>query len=155
MRQAKRDIFSYRLFAGSLRHAANAQTQDSAVSLALEILCCVYINVQQPVVVGEETLDIPVVTNEKFPIHGKRVAPSVLDYQLDTMCINHMRSLMKQISKGLKSLIFCGRHGNLANWYHIFLTVFVLLASLEQVYSAQIRYLRRSSSGVSDYYPYP
>lgn len=114
--------------------------EDSIVSLALEILACVHVNFKQAIMVGVDTLDVSPVMNEKFSIHGTSPVPSVLDYQIDTLYIYHMRRLTKEVCKGLKKLIFTSN--NTANWYEIFLTVFVLLVSLEQVYMAQIRYLQ-------------
>jgi hypothetical protein len=114
--------------------------QGSIVSLALEILACVHVNVTVPIMVGSDTLDVSPVSDAKFSVYGKCQIPSVLDYQIDTLYIHHMQRLMKDVSKGLKKLIFASN--NTANWYEIFLTIFVLLVSLERVYIAQIRYIR-------------
>ena len=93
---------------------------------------------------GSDTLDVSPILNEKFAIHGKTPIPTVLDYQLGTLYIHHMQSVMEKIAKRLNQLIFA--KNNIAYWYEIFLTVFVLFMSLEQVHMAQLAYLRRSVS---------
>ncbi len=65
----------------------------------------------------------------------------VLDFQLDTLYIHHMTNLMKAVQKRLNGLIF-GKNRR-SNWYENILGIFILLTSTEQVYMAQIRYLRR------------
>ena len=114
------------------------------VSLALEILACVYAASKQSIQVGSDTLDVTPIMNEKFAIHGKSPIPSVLDYQLGTLCIHHMQCLMEKVAKRLNQLIFA--KSSIAHWYEIFLTVFLLFMSLEKVHMAQIAYLRRSVS---------
>jgi len=94
--------------------------------------------------VGPDTLDVSPISNVKLSVHGLCPVPPVLDYQIDTLYIHHMQSAMKKVTERLKQLIF--GESRIANWYEIFLTVFVLLMSLEQVYMAQILYLRRSVS---------
>jgi hypothetical protein len=93
---------------------------------------------------GSETLDIQPVNNPKFSIHGKAPVPNIIDYQIDTLIIHYMQRLMKELTKGLKKLIFS--KNPTGNWYEIFLTIFVLISTLEHVYVAQISYLRRSLS---------
>ena len=94
--------------------------------------------------VGSDTLDVIPINNEKFFVHGKCPVPSVLDTQIDTLYIRHMQRLMKKVTARLNQLLF-GK-SSIANWYEIFLAVFVLLMSLEQVYMEQVNYLRRNVS---------
>ena len=96
---------------------------------------------------GSETLDMQPVNNPKFSIHGKAPVPNIIDYQIDTLMIHYMQRLMKDLTKGLKKLIFS--RSPTGNWYEIFLTVFILICTLEHVYMAQISYLRRSLGIVS------
>ena len=118
----------------------------SVVSPALEILACVHANYNQTILVGSDTLDVSPIFNEKFSdIHGKSPVPTVLDTQIDTLYIHHMHCLMKKVAKKLDQLIFA--KNSIANWYEIFLAIFVLLMSLERVYyMTQISYVRRSVS---------
>lgn len=51
-----------------------------------------------------------------------------------------MQMLMKAVSRSLKKLIFS--KDRQSRWYEIFLTIFVLLVSIEQVYLTQYEYLR-------------
>ncbi|RSL59738.1 hypothetical protein CEP51_013881 [Fusarium floridanum] len=106
---------------------------------ALEILACVHINFDTPILVGD-TLDVPILKDKRSPIQGRYPVPSVLDFQLDTLCIQHMQKLMKAVSRGLKKIIFS--KDRQSRWYEIFLTIFVLLVSVEQVYLTQYEYLK-------------
>lgn len=106
---------------------------------ALEILACVHLNFDTPILVGD-TLGVPILRDKRSPIQGRYPVPSVLDFQLDTLCIQHMQKLMKAVSSALKNVIFSKeRH---TRWYEIFLTIFVLLVSIEQVYLTQFEYLQ-------------
>lgn len=118
--------------------------QESIVSLALEILACVHVNFKQAIMLGMDTLDVSPVLNDKLSIHGTSPVPTVLDYQIDTLYIYHMQSRIKEVCEGLKKLIFTSN--NTSNWYEIFLTIFVLLVSLEQVYMAQVQYIQLNVS---------
>jgi hypothetical protein len=109
--------------------------------MALSIQACVHSAVKQPLMFGSDTLDMAYVKNEKFGIHGKAPAPSVLDYQLDTLVIDYMQTKISALTSGLGKLIFTSK--SKTNWYEIFLTIFILLCTLEHVYVSQIRYLRR------------
>ncbi|UPL00332.1 hypothetical protein LCI18_011266 [Fusarium solani-melongenae] len=109
---------------------------------ALEILACVHLNFDTPILVGD-TLDVPILRDKRSPIHGRYPVPSVLDFQLDTLCIHHMQKLMKAVSRALKQVIFSKERQS--RWYEIFLTIFVLLVSIEQVYLTQCEYLRGAS----------
>ena len=85
--------------------------QKSVVSLALEILACVYAaNFKSSIQVGSDTLDLSPILNEKFSIHGKSPVPPVLDYQVDTLYIHHMQCLMEKVAKRLDQLIFAASH---------------------------------------------
>ncbi|KAJ4220994.1 hypothetical protein NW759_007063 [Fusarium solani] len=106
---------------------------------ALEILACVHLNFDTPILVGD-TLNVPILRDKRSPIQGRYPVPSVLDFQLDTLCIHHMQKLMKAVSRALKKVIFSKERQS--RWYEIFLTIFVLLVSIEQVYLTQCEYLR-------------
>ena len=94
--------------------------------------------------VGPDRLDVSPVNNEKLIIHGKCPVSSVLDTQIDALCIHYMESVMEKVSRGLEKLIFTSDKNS--NWYEIFLAIFVLLMSLERVYAMQLLYMRRSVS---------
>lgn len=112
--------------------------KNSIVSLALEILACVLMHNNPHLVVGSDTLDVKSINNTKFKMHGRFPVPTILDYQIDTLYIRHMQRQIKELTKGLKRLIFASR--NTKNWYEIFLTMFVLLVTLEKLYVHQLRY---------------
>ncbi|KAI1327876.1 hypothetical protein F5Y16DRAFT_370577 [Xylariaceae sp. FL0255] len=135
----------YQLGLREAQRFASVQKQDSTLNKALEILACVHLNFKQPILVGDETLDVPPVDNPSFDIHGKSPVPSVLDFQLDTLYILHMQKTMKDISKSLKRHIFERGPKKFDHWYEIYLTIFVLLVSLERVYITQYSYLHKTS----------
>lgn len=116
--------------------------QGSPVNIAAKIQACVHIAVKQPIMMDSEVLGIKTVDNAKFSIHGKAPVPSVIDYQLDTLMIHYMQRQMKEVTKKLKKLISASNPTG--NWYEIFLTIFVLVSTIEHVYMAQMLYLRRS-----------
>ena len=96
---------------------------------------------------GSDTLDVPVIDDARFDIHGRAPVPSVVDFQIDTIAIIHMTKELKALTRRLKSKIFgpdCIRA-----WYEVFLTTFVLLSTLERIYRNQMKYLRANSGRVS------
>ncbi|KAJ4307514.1 hypothetical protein N0V84_012679 [Fusarium piperis] len=134
----KDDIYRQGL-AEANRLASIDTNQVPILRNALEILACVYINFNTPILVGDK-LDVPILKDKRSPIEGRYPIPSVLDFQLDTLCIQHMQKLMKTVSRGLKKIIFSKERQS--RWYEVFLTIFVLLVSVEQVYLTQYEYLR-------------
>ncbi|KAK4223412.1 hypothetical protein QBC38DRAFT_459354 [Podospora fimiseda] len=96
----------------------------------------------QPVIVGADKLDVPVFENPKFPEHGQVMIPVALNYQLDVVYIRYLEQHFKEVVSKLNKLIF-GRHDKRETWYETFLCIFVLLATLENVYKSQIAYVRK------------
>jgi len=77
---------------------------------------------------------------EKLPL------PAQLIFQIQTMIGQAMLEVQTQILKELKARVFSKqRH---TYWYEVFLTTFVLLATIEWVYQIQIRFLK-AKQGVS------
>jgi hypothetical protein len=110
--------------------------------LALKIQSEVRIAGIQPIITSDEALDILPVDNPKFEEHGKGLLPLALDFQLDTLYIRYMELNLKPLLSGLKKFIFSRKDPREA-WYEIFLTILVLLSTLEGVHEMQIRLVRK------------
>ncbi|KAH7318672.1 hypothetical protein B0I35DRAFT_432678 [Stachybotrys elegans] len=136
------DVISAATFAEAQRYAQI--NHDSAVANALRIRIIAYFSRESMAIVGHESLGIPVVDDQRFPIYGQVPVPSVLDFQIDTTAIHIMTKLMEGATKRLKRVVF-GRK-NKQGWYEVYLTCFVLLESLEKVYSLQAYY-----SGINEH----
>ena len=63
------------------------------------------------------------------------------------MAIISMRAQLKVLVRRLKQKIF-GKD-SIRAWYEVFLTLFVLLGTLEQCYQSQMNYLHANSKNVS------
>lgn len=73
--------------------------------------------------------------------------PSVLDFQLDTMAITHMRELLGKVVKRMRRMLY-QRSGNKRYWYEVYLCTFVLLHTLGDVYRHQEKIIRESAAMV-------
>lgn len=78
---------------------------------------------------------------EKLPL------PPQLTFQIQTMIGLVMIEDQKQVLKDLKARVFA--KDRIRHWYEVFLTIFVLLATIEWVFQVQIRFLK-AKQGVSD-----
>ncbi len=96
---------------------------------------------------GPDTLGVALINNEKFDLHGHAPVPSVLDFQIDTMAIMYMNRQLKILINQLKRRLY-GKDNKKA-WYEVFLSIFVLLSTLEKVYHTQMSYMRCNSDRVS------
>jgi hypothetical protein len=94
-----------------------------------------------------DVLELPYAKDDNVKVQGKVPIPSVIDYQVDYMAIRYMRRQMELVVKRLKAAIFST--GNIRNWYEIYLTIFVLLWSLESVYASQLEILQLFREEVS------
>lgn len=86
-------------------------------------------------------LELPYFHNPHFLLNGGYPVPSMIDYQMDYMAITYMHGQMEVLVKQLKKLIFTKNQRK--SWYEVYLTVFVLLQSLETVHARQIDIIRR------------
>ena len=89
-------------------------------------------------IVGGETLGIVRVNDPKLSIHGLIPVPSVLDFQLDTIAITLMFSLLKKVEVGLREMIYSKTSKE--HWYKVYLVCFLLLSTLERVSQLQLSY---------------
>jgi hypothetical protein len=96
---------------------------------------------------GPDTLGVPRINDEKTSYYYKMVPlPTYLNYQIDTMTIKHMGYEQNAIIKSLKKMIFGKSY--LEDWYEVFLSVFVLLSTMEYVHQMQGKYLQRHQGTV-------
>lgn len=99
------------------------------------------------VICGDNSLKPENFDDSPFYINGKCPVPPVLDYQIDFMAIQYMLKQMKLTVKRLKLLIF-GKSRN-RDWFEVYLTIFVLLSSLEIVQARQVEVLAKWNAQVS------
>ncbi|KAL4936360.1 hypothetical protein BDV06DRAFT_227977 [Aspergillus oleicola] len=126
------------------KRAKYSSKDPTIVANALNILAAGYISEVQPIIVGDETLGIPLVNNTKFKQHNQRLIPIAMDYQIDNLYIAYMQQNLDSVLQGLNRFIFKARKAERKEtWYEIFLTIFVLLLSLELVFDKQISFVRK------------
>jgi hypothetical protein len=89
---------------------------------------------------GDNALGLSYFNNSRVRENEMVPIPAVLDVQVDYMAIKYMLGQMLLVSKRLGQLIF---PSNRANWYEVYLTVFVLLHSLETVHARQAEIIKR------------
>ena len=80
-------------------------------------------------------------------IGGNVPIPAHLDVQIDHMTIQCMHRQMEKIKKRLNDILF--KKKNNENWYEIYLSMFLLLCSLETVHDRQTDVQRRFQKQVS------
>jgi hypothetical protein len=119
----------------------------------LNIQAAAWISEIVPIISGDETLGMSRISNEKFSQHGQFLIPVSLDSQLDHLYIEYMFRNLKVVLNGLSRLIFARQRDDKRKyWYEIFLTIFVLLATLETVHSKQIDFVRKFTDSVCHTY---
>jgi len=105
--------------------------------------CCDPVAVENP-----EELDVTRIDNPMCNLNGVAPAPAMLDQQIDTMAIKYMLRQLNVLVKGLHKRIFA--KSNRQYWFEIFLTTFVLLATLEMVHHQQVHYQRAQAQAKMD-----
>ncbi|KAL4795137.1 hypothetical protein BDV19DRAFT_177499 [Aspergillus venezuelensis] len=126
------------------KQSGNPSEGQLMVERALKILATGYISEIQPTIVGDETLDIPPVDDKSFKQHNQRLIPIAMDYQIDYLYIEYMHQHLKPILSRLGRLVSKGTAAELKeSWFEIFLTSFVLLASLEMVFDKQMSFVKK------------
>ena len=84
-----------------------------------------------------EQLDIPLIEDEESIYFGRRPLPRYVNHQLDIILNNHvMDPLRKEILKRLKSTLI-GKN-KISAWYEVFLTIYILLETLESACQNQL-----------------
>lgn len=115
--------------------------RDSAVATAMNIRAASFFSRTKMIMTGNNVLELPYFHNPHFLLNGGYPVPSMIDYQMDYMAITYMHRQMEVLVKQLKKLIFTKNQRK--SWYEVYLTVFVLLQSLETVHARQIDIIRR------------
>ncbi|KAK4171313.1 hypothetical protein QBC36DRAFT_350441 [Triangularia setosa] len=115
--------------------------ENSAVATAMNIRAASFFSRTKMIMTGANVLELPYFGDIRFLINGGYPVPGILDYQIDYLAIRYMLRQMELLVKQLKKLIF-GKNQK-KNWYEVYLSVFVLLQSLETVQARQIEILRR------------
>ncbi|KAK4203007.1 hypothetical protein QBC40DRAFT_337852 [Triangularia verruculosa] len=115
--------------------------KDSSVAIAMNIRAASFFSRTKMIITGTNVLDLPYFYDSRFLVNGGYPVPSMIDYQIDYMAITYMWGQMEMLVKQLKKLIFSKNQRK--SWYEVYLTVFVLLQSLETVQARQIDIIRR------------
>jgi hypothetical protein len=131
-----------------LARRVNCTFIKSLVSNALKIQAAAYISEIQPELTGGDTLGILPFKGPEFKQNGRRLIPISMDYQLDNLYIQYMQRNLKPVLDGLTRLIYRGKRKPC--WYETFLTILVLLCTLESVYASQLAFVRKYQNSVSD-----
>ncbi|KAK0735347.1 hypothetical protein B0T21DRAFT_184667 [Apiosordaria backusii] len=115
--------------------------ENSAVATAMNIRAASFFSRTKMIMTGTNVLDLPYFGDSRFLLNGGFPVPGILDYQIDYLAIRYMLGQMELLVKQLKKLIFTKNQRK--SWYEVYLTVFVLLQSLETVHARQMDILRR------------
>ncbi|KAI0385426.1 hypothetical protein F5Y04DRAFT_185324 [Hypomontagnella monticulosa] len=130
---------------GNLEARRYASLRGGIVSNALKIRAATYVSERRLIIVGNDTLGIKTFDNPGFDEYGKVLSPISLDLQLDKLYITYMEQHWKIVLSGLKKLIF-SRTDKRETWYEVFLTVFVLLSTLECAHAEEISFVKAYAS---------
>lgn len=83
------------------------------------------------------SLGVEVVRDSSSIHNGNCPLPPVLDHQVDVLMIHAMLHMKDQILQEMQTIIVTRKY---ERWYEVYLTVFVLLATLQYVYTKQERW---------------
>lgn len=118
---------------------------------AMRIYAGAMMNSKYPTSPDRHVFGVAEETHTPYFFEGLPLPPQ-LTYQVQTMIGYEQMAAQKFVLNGLKKLIL-HQHGKsndrLASWYEVYLTMFLLLASVELVYQVQIRFLT-AKQGVSE-----
>ncbi|KAI1127106.1 hypothetical protein F5Y10DRAFT_243431 [Nemania abortiva] len=118
---------------------------STLVAKAFQVFAGAMLNSKYPMSVKDNVFGVP--EESEIPYFcGKLPLPAQLTYQIQTMVSLGMREVQAKLLKELKSRIF--HKDRQRHWYEVYLTVFVLLATIEFVYRVQMRFVR-AKAGVS------
>ena len=92
---------------------------------------------------GTETLGLEAITDPASPIYMGIPIPPVLDHQCDTIIIEWMKDLGSQLITLLWRKVSRRKR---QDWFEVFLTGFVLINSIEDIYGLQKEYIRMYSN---------
>ncbi|KAI0399864.1 hypothetical protein F4802DRAFT_533130 [Xylaria palmicola] len=123
-----------------------ATHKSTLVTRALQVFAGAMMNSRYPMSLKANVFGVPdeLVTPhffERLPL------PAQLTYQIQTMIIDEMLNTQTLLLKELKNRIF--NKNRQRYWYEVYLAVFILLATIEFVYRAQMRFVR-AKAGMSD-----
>lgn len=109
--------------------------QGSILAKVLNIQAIMHFSKVRLVMPGPNVLDMDYFDNEDLKTQGQVPLPGVIDYQVDTLCINYMQAQMRDVLAWMNHTLFKGT--GFKAWYEVFLVCFLFLNCLEQVHNAQ------------------
>ena len=86
-----------------------------------------------------DTLDVPIINDEQSRHPNTRPIPRFVNIQIEQMVNTIIDSHREIVIKRLKYLIFGG--AAIKHWFEIYLSIFLLLDTLEWAYQWQLRYV--------------
>lgn len=103
------------------------------------------------IAVQDSTLGIPKIDDPESPYHGEYPPPQFMDMQIDIMMNLIIDKHRKAVLKDLKALVFASNA--VQSWYRVYLTIYILLSTIEFAYQWQLRYVKLAEGTVR--YPCP
>jgi hypothetical protein len=94
-----------------------------------------------------ETLGIPVINDKQSRHHNTRPIPRFVNIQVEIMINNIIDHYRKIVIRRLKTLIFGSKA--IKAWFEIYLSIFLLLDTLEFAYQWQLKYVGWAKGTVS------
>ncbi|OAP64476.1 hypothetical protein AYL99_00448 [Fonsecaea erecta] len=128
------------LIAASMKEALRIHDQSPCVHDAITLCIMTRLLSKSFNLHGKESLGIATVDDPMSPYFGRKPIPPFLDAQIDQMWMQLLSKVKKRLLSELKRKIM-GRKKE--DWYQIFLSLIILIANLEFVYSVQNDQLRR------------
>ncbi|KAI0533769.1 hypothetical protein GGR58DRAFT_506010 [Xylaria digitata] len=132
-------------WAEALRY--RAAHKSTLVTRALQVFAGAMMNSKYPMSLEKNVFGVPDELDNTPHFFEKLPLPAQLTYQVQTMIAHDMLDTQTPLLKELKSRIF--HKDRQRHWYEVYLTIFILLASIEFVYRAQMRFVR-AKAGISD-----
>ncbi|KAI0420828.1 hypothetical protein F5X98DRAFT_391563 [Xylaria grammica] len=124
-----------------------ATHKSTLVTRALQVFAGAMMNSRYPMSLEANVFGIPDELDNTPHFFKNLPLPAQLTYQIQTMVAHEMLDTQASLLKELKGRIF--HKERQLHWYEVYLTVFILLASIEFVYGAQMRFVR-AKAGISD-----
>ena len=99
-------------------------------------------------IVGDESMGVKTMDDPSCPYYGTKPITMALDYQIDYTFMQDLRRRRDAVLRNLKARIMKRKR---EDWLEVFLTVFLILNSIEQFTQHDQRYHRRNNPEVRWY----
>ncbi len=143
IRVTLKDPILQRTWVEAIRY--RAAHKSTLVTRALQVFGGAMMNSKYPMSVIQNVFGVPDELDTPY-FFEKLPLPAQLTYQIQTMIAHEMLETQTLLLKELKNRIF--HRDRQRHWYEVYLTVFILLATIEFVYRVQMWFVR-AKAGVS------